>query len=223
MMHVLGFEQELAVELGYGRAIHHVLWHIAEFTRDNGKAPTWKQAEKIIDGEFYLPFANPEAHKRMRRSAEDMVRRYLGSYSDDLLRIWEVERSFELPLEAGTVTGRADVILDREKGRPDNLAVVDYKSASDTVQNARFERQLAVYAAAGRGEGLTVEAAYLHDLKKGDRLPVDVDEGSCRDVCETVSQAVHAIRAGRFIPNAKREICEHCDCGRICRHAVADF
>ena len=78
----------------------------------------------------------------------DMVRRYLGDCSENLMRIWEVERSLELPLDGGTVTSHADVILDREKGRPDNLAVVDYKSASDQAQNTRFEQQLAVYAVA---------------------------------------------------------------------------
>ncbi len=57
------------------------------------------------------------------------------------------------------------MILDREEGVVGNLGIVDYKTANDGKNDDVFAFQLAVYAAAGRGEGLDVKAAYLHSLK----------------------------------------------------------
>ena len=92
--------------------------------------------------------------------------------------MWETERPFELHLDGVTVTGRADVILDKEGGVPTALAIVDYKTSTsgDALDHAL---QLQVYADAGRREGLDVRGAYVHDLKAASRNPVDVDE-RCR-------------------------------------------
>ena len=38
----------------------------------------------------------------------------------------ETERPFELYLDGATVSGRADVILDKEGGGPTALAILDY-------------------------------------------------------------------------------------------------
>ena len=98
---------------------------------------------------------------------------YTQKYEDDLYRVWETERPFELHLDGVTVTGRADVILDEEGGVPTALAIVDYKTAThgETQDHAL---QLQVYADAGRREGLDVRAAYVHDLKAASRDPVPV-------------------------------------------------
>jgi hypothetical protein len=76
----------------------------------------------------------------------------------------------------GIVNGRADVILDGEGGVSDALALVDYKTATDAGADDVFAFQLAIYAAAGRGEGINVRAAYLHELASGVRHPVDIHE-----------------------------------------------
>lgn len=36
---VFGFEQQIAVELGYGKAIHHVLRRVADTARETGRVP----------------------------------------------------------------------------------------------------------------------------------------------------------------------------------------
>src|SRR6266536_3462075 len=92
------------------------------------------------------------------------LRRTVTTYSSDLLRVWETERAFELHLAQGVVHGRADVVLDNEGGHAGRLAIVDYKTTADAGADDVFAFQLAIYAAAGRGEGLNVEAAYLHEL-----------------------------------------------------------
>ena len=54
-------EQELALEMGYGKAIHHVLRQLAERARTEGRVPTAVEAREILEAEFYAPFANKPA------------------------------------------------------------------------------------------------------------------------------------------------------------------
>ena len=80
------------------------------------------------------------------------------------------------------IAGRADVILDQEGGATGALAIVDYKAAQDAMRDDRYRQQLAVYAAAGRGEGLEVAAAYLHELGDSSvRHQVDIAARSHRE------------------------------------------
>ena len=127
--------------------------------KDNGKIPTTKQIELLMGDEFYMPFANHAAFEQLSTRAKDLIDRYMTDYKADLMRVWEVERPFSLHLDSGVVTGRADVILDYENGVPLNLALVDYKTATGKEVDDVFAFQLAIYAAAGRGEGLNVEAS----------------------------------------------------------------
>jgi DNA helicase-2/ATP-dependent DNA helicase PcrA len=135
---LLGFQQEIAVELGYGKAIHHVLRNVAELSRDKGTIPTANELERLIDDEFYLPFADHPGFVRMHAAAGRLVDRYVTDYKDDLRRVWAIERPFELHLEHGILAGRADIILDEEDGEIGSLAIVDYKVAKSEARDARY-------------------------------------------------------------------------------------
>ena len=215
---VLGFEQELALELGYGKAIHHVLRQLAEIARATGSVPSEGDVAALIANEFYLPFANKPAFEQMYKSAARLVRRYVDQYAEDLGRIWATERPFELHLDDGIVTGRADVILDMEGGRVGSLAIVDYKSSNDPQRDERFRWQLAVYTAAGRGEGLNVEAAYLHELKQGRRDSVEVSQPVLDLARQRAGQTVAAIRTGTYPAKPSVEGCRTCSHARVCGH-----
>ena len=218
---VFGYQQELAVELGYGRAIHHVLRRLAETSRDGDEPfepPDAATLEALVDEELYLPFADAAAFQRMRNAAGRLVHRYVDEHASDLKRVWAVERPFELHVEDGTVSGRADVILDSEGGKIGKLAIVDYKVAEDTARDERYRQQLAVYASAGRGEGLDVEAAYLHELRDSTRHSVDIQEPAMLAATEAMSNALGAIRRGDFAARPETARCSQCDFLRICRH-----
>lgn len=217
----LGFEQQIAPELGYGKAIHHVLRRVAETAKESGKIPDAADLEALVQQEFYLPLANRPAFDRMIQAGRRLVRTYVDKHQDDLRRVWEVERPFELHLPEGIVTGRADVILDEEGGKVGSLAVVDYKIATEKEREERYRWQLAVYAAAGRGEGLNVEGAYLHDLDAGNRTGVDIGDSSTNAAVAQAAQAVKQIRAGQFDPRPAPTKCSGCDYQRICRHTAA--
>jgi DNA helicase-2/ATP-dependent DNA helicase PcrA len=214
----LGFQQELAVELGYGKAIHHVLRQVAETTRASGVIPDAEVLRALVDTEFYLPFADAPAFDRMYRAATRLVEGYVTHWASDLRRVWAIERPFEVYLDDGTITGRADIILDEEEGRIGSLALVDYKVASDPERDERYRLQLAVYAAAGRGEGLQVDAAYLHELRDGLRSGVDIEPGTIAVAVGTVARSVAAIRRGAYPPRPEAARCRACDFRRICAH-----
>jgi DNA helicase-2/ATP-dependent DNA helicase PcrA len=218
---VLGFQQEIAVELGYGKAIHHVLRRVAETARETGKVPNAKALETLVKEEFYLPLADKPAFDRMYEAGRRLLSGYVKDYSGDLRRVWATERPFELHLKDGTVAGRADVILDEEGGKIGSLAIVDYKLATAEARDERYRRQLAVYTAAGRGEGLNVEGAYLHELRDGTRHTVDVTPAVTAVAVALAALSVKGIRQGKFAAQPEKARCRGCEYGRICSHSAS--
>lgn len=217
---IFGFQQELAIELGYGKALHHVLRQIAEISRSRGKIPGHEEVSRTIDEEFYLPFADNPTFKRMYRAACLLVDRYINDYSDDLKRIWAIERPFEVQLEGVVLSGRADIILDEEDGKIGRLAVVDYKTATDPLRDERYELQLSIYASSAQGEGLEVIAAYLHELKNGTRRNVDIGEIRKKESLSKVANSIRRIKKGFFNPCLNEEQCAHCEYRLVCGKSV---
>jgi DNA helicase-2/ATP-dependent DNA helicase PcrA len=176
LRNLVGFKPRLAKELGYGKAVHHVMRAVAEATKTSGRVPSPADIDEILDRSFFLPHASKPEHRQMKDAARRLVTTYAQKYEDDLYRVWEVERPFELHLDGVTVAGRADVILDQEGGVPTALAIVDYKLVTDRATHG-YDLQLQVYTDARRREGLDVRGAYLHDLKAASRSPVPVGPG----------------------------------------------
>jgi DNA helicase-2/ATP-dependent DNA helicase PcrA len=216
LSNVLGFQTQIAPELGYGRAIHHVLRQVAERVRASGRVPDDEMLARLEDEEFFVPFASPQAWQRMRTVAGRLVRAYLDGYEEDLHRVWAVERPFQLHLDAGVMHGRADVFLGREGGRDGALAIVDYKVSDEPAREGRYREQLRVYTLAARGEGLQVEAAYLHELRRGARVPVDTDDASVEAARRAVSDRLTALREGHFDAKPKPAKCDACEYRLIC-------
>jgi hypothetical protein len=79
----------------------------------------------MLDENFFLPAASKTAHHQLNEAARQLVHSYVNDYDDGLRRVWETERPFELHLPAAIISGRADVILDRENGEVRSLAIVD--------------------------------------------------------------------------------------------------
>src|SRR4029453_6210580 len=139
------------------------------------------------------------AHRQLKEAARRLVVEYTSDHADDLYRVWETERPFELHLDGITIVGRADVILDREGGVPTALAILDYKTS--TVSGAGHGLQLQFYADAGRREGLDVRGAYVHDLKAGARLTVDVGEAAIGSAEAKVQEAADRLRVRDYTPS----------------------
>jgi DNA helicase II / ATP-dependent DNA helicase PcrA len=215
---MLGFQPFLAAELGYGKAVHHIMRAVAEHTRRYGRPPTAPELETMFDSGFFLPAASKPAHRQLKEAARRLVDRYVRNYEDDLHRVWETERPFELHLPTAIISGRADVILDKEGGEVTALAIVDYKTSTedDPAANAEYALQLAVYTDAGRREGLDVRAAYVHDLKHADRQTVDVSPGAIEATETLVETTVDDLRKRNFRASPGRA-CKRCDLKKLCR------
>lgn len=214
---LIGFEPRIAPELGYGKAVHHVMRTVAEATRTTGTVPSADEIDRLLDESFFLPSANKPAHRELKRAARELVGTYTERYEDDLHRIWETERPFELHLDGVTVSGRADVILDEEDGVPSALAIIDYKTSTDgsALDHAL---QLQVYADAGRREGLDVRGAYVHDLKAASRDPIPIDQETVDEAEAAVITAAEQLRAREYEPNPGTR-CRRCEVRTICPHA----
>jgi DNA helicase-2/ATP-dependent DNA helicase PcrA len=218
LRNLLGFQPFLAPELGYGKAVHHILRAVAEHTRTHGHPPDQRELDNMFDSGFFLPSASKPAHRLLKQAARRLVDTYLDTYQDDLQRVWETERPFELHLPTTIVSGRADVILDKEGGEITALAIVDYKTSTDPdpEADAEYGLQLAVYTDAGRREGLDVRAAYVHDLKAADRQSVDVSARAITETEELVEATVRNLRDRDFRAKPGRP-CKRCDLKRLCR------
>lgn len=209
----LGFMPPAKAELGYGNAVHHVMRVISETTRATGELPTPRQINDLLTSDFFLPFANKAGHRQMRENARRLVFKYVNEHQDDLLRTWAVERPFELYLDGVVVSGRADVIYDEQDGEVENLAIVDYKTSTGGDIDPL---QLQVYADAGRREGLTVGAAFVHDMATTTRHTVEVDDEAIAAAEETVTSAAAALKERDFTPKPEASKCAMCDVRSIC-------
>lgn len=210
----LGFMPPAKSELGYGNAVHHVMRVIAEHARATGKLPTPKAINDLLTSDFFLPFANKAAHKTMRENARKLIFKYVKEHQGDLTRTWATEHPFELYLDGVVVSGRADVIYDEHDGVIDNLAIVDYKTSTG---GAVEPLQLQVYADAGRREGLTVSAAFIHDMGDTTRHDVDVGDEAVEQAEATVIAAGASLRERDFTPKPERTKCAACDVRSVCR------
>jgi len=218
---VFGFERELATELGYGNAVHHVLRQVAEEAKETGQIPNDDKLKSLIDLELYVPFANESTFANMTRSVTRLVDLYVAEYSSDLDRVWATERPFEIHFDGGILAGRADVILDEENGKVDHLAIVDYKTSTDEFRDERYAKQLTIYAAAGRQEGLQVDACFVHELKYGERKPVAIDHEKTDAAVMWAANRFGEIASGVYPAKAENDRCEKCDFKMVCRHSCA--
>ena len=111
------------------------------------------------------------------------------------------------------------MILEREGGDINALALVDYKTSLNHENS--YDLQLQIYASAGRREGLDVVGAYVHDLSAADRKAVDVGEGALRNAEERALEAVGRYRASNFTPSPSHVNCSGCDMRAICRYRAS--
>jgi DNA helicase-2/ATP-dependent DNA helicase PcrA len=192
---------------------------MAEETDRLGRVPDDKEIGEILDESFFLPATNKPAHRQLKAAAKRLVVSYANENAEDLHRVWETERPFELHLDGLTISGRADVILDMEDGVPSSLAIVDYKTSTEG-DVGEHDLQLQVYADAGRREGLEVRAAYVHELKNASRESVPVYPAAIAQAEDIVLDAGARLREKTYTANPGAR-CRRCDVRHMCRHAAS--
>jgi DNA helicase-2/ATP-dependent DNA helicase PcrA len=214
---VFGFKPSIAQELGYGKSVHHVMRALADYTQAKGRPPIEAEVKAIVQREMFVPYASRPSFEAMLQRAEKVALSYVRKHSDDLQRVWATERPFEIRFPKLILSGRADVILDKEGGYEGGLAIVDYKVSTDVERNERYARQLQVYAAAGRAEGLKIEALYLHAIKGDTREVVASDEKAVAASLAWLNETVDNIAKGRHPARGTKEKCGGCDFRWVCK------
>lgn len=212
----IGFMPPVSSEIGYGNAVHHVMRMIAEHARATGELPKPKVINDLLNSDFFLPFANKPAHKEMREKARQLIFKYVNEHKNEITRTWATERPFELYLDGVVISGRADVIYDEHGGVIDNLAIVDYKTATGPEIRPL---QLQIYADAGRREGLTVGAAFINDMSTATRHSVDITDESIQRAEKQVIAAAALLKKREFPPLPAKEKCTSCDVKKLCKAA----
>ena len=218
LRNLIGFPPAIVEEIGYGKAIHHLMRAIAEQTMAKGKPLKPMDIDRILATDFFLPYANKAIATRFRESAKKLVLKYMKDHADDMNRVWEVERPFELALPGVVVFGRADVILDKNDGKIDSLAIVDYKTSTEGKE---LYLQLQIYTVAGQREGLDVQGAFVHDLGSANREPVDTSQPALDAAVKTVIKAADGIKNRIFEAKPTVPKCGRCDVRAICRSSAA--
>jgi DNA helicase-2/ATP-dependent DNA helicase PcrA len=213
----IGFPSKLVEELGYGKAVHHLMRVIAEKSTAKGRPLTAMEVDKILATDFFLPFANKTVAENLKTAAGSLVQKYIEEYAEDTTRTWQTERPFELEIDGALVIGRADVILDKHDGVINNLAIVDYKTS---IGEQEFDLQLQIYAEAGTREGLNVRGAYVHDLRDASRAEVPIDVESRSKAVQVAEEAVRGIKNREFEAKPTPSKCGRCDVRAICLSAA---
>jgi DNA helicase-2/ATP-dependent DNA helicase PcrA len=214
----LGFRPQFAAEIGYGRAIHHIVRLVAEMARQGNGLPGTDGVSALVRDHLYLPNAGRFVHERLRNAATELLKGYFERFGSVLIRTGAAERTFQLHLDGVVVSGRADLLLEPSPEEP-GLTLIDFKTAS--ADSTRHELQLQIYAEAGRREGLDIRHAYIHDLEALRERPVDLSEGSMQTAREKVAGVALALRRRSFTPNPEKQRCTNCDVRQICSHAAA--
>ncbi len=219
LRNVCGFQPPLAPELGFGRFLHHV---VAELARSGpGRPPAAEDVDRIVDRDFYLPFAGPIPAANLKESARRRVRAYVRAHGEELARILRPEARFEVPLEGARVRGRIDLLLRAADGDGRRVELVDLKTTANRPPSEIHANQLRMYALAVERLGLEPVRLWIHDLEVdgGGRSEVPNDEAERERFRERLQGWVEGIRAGRYEPAARIEVCSGCDFRRFCPHA----
>lgn len=213
----LGFQAPLAQELGYGKAVHHILRNVADYARTKGQPPKRARLDAFFEKDFYLPAATKPAHRQMKKAARKLVGNFVDSYGHELVNVYAVERPFELHLPNVVVSGRADVIIRRDsEEKQEKYELDDYKVAKDKDPEP-YDRQLRTYTIAALREGLDVAEANVFDLRRAVKRSVDISAEKIRATEAEVTDLAARLKARDFAPSPG-PCCRDCDVRELCKY-----
>ena len=213
---IYGFNPQIAIALGYGRAIHNILNIIHNRFRE--EPPTKEEIIRIVDENFFLRFAPKQSMDKFKNSAERVIENYVEKFSGEFNLVLETEKSFEFALGEALIAGSIDLIKRlNDRGELEAIEIVDFKEHDDSEMATDYEKQLKLYAIASlRALGLNPKKATVHHLDEGTASEVDISEKELRRVEEGVKKEVEEIMQRRFPKRPERKKCKVCDWRYIC-------
>ena len=211
----LHFPPVIVQQMGYGNAIHLVLEKIVKFKLATGRMPTTDEVEKIINDEFYLPFAAGPLAERLKLSGAKAIHSYLETNGTFLENAILTEFETRLDCEDFVVNGRLDLLTTN---RDNQLTVIDFKTA---VGEQDFSLQLTYYLDALDQAGMQVTRAEIHNLTEETVSELERRSGEKTEVPRILRSAVTGINAGIFAAKPSVSGCNNCDVNLICGSSLA--
>jgi DNA helicase II / ATP-dependent DNA helicase PcrA len=224
LSHDWGYQAGVVHELGFGKAVHHVLHQVA-LAAKAGKDPT-KVLDKILDEGFHMPYLSPTAVSARKRTARKLILQYIRKHRADFSHIEEIEARLEFRLAKlgnvrATVKGRVDVIHSPDGARElrdyKTMDMEDGESVEDkaALEDAAF--QIRTYAIGERELSRPVGKASVAFLHSGTLMPISIRESDLERTRQQAQEAVEGILAGEF-PGRPGAPCKGCDFKMICPH-----
>jgi len=215
LRNVYGYQPELDEAIGFGKGVHYCLRRAVELLKRNEELGPITAAVQAVDTEFFMPFAGGDVFENYKKGARRSVLNYAKSFGGDLRQSSEVEYRIEFPIHNATVTGRIDVLSDREVR---DYKTLDYREAEGSVSMSEAELQVRLYAAGLKSVGRKVNGGSIAFLSSESSkvVPVDVGDSHVEKAVKNAESVVASIRNKRFRPK-RGEHCGDCDMRDICR------
>ena len=212
LRYVWGYNAPLNEELGYGNALHYCLRRVVELHR-KGYNPLSAILE-AINNDFHLPYAPEFKAEKMKKSAERILMDYVIENLDDISSVAEIEYRLEFPRKNSTITGKVDVIIDRDEF----VEVREYKTSTKVTKPDQVALQVKLYALGLGKLGYNVRKGSAVYLSEGVMEHIDVDKKSLNYAKTYAEQILTDIRNQKYEPKLGN-FCEDCDYRNICKWA----
>ena len=213
LRHVWGYEAPLGEELGYGNALHFCLRRAVEIHKEKGSVMLSAILEVMSeDKNFYLPYAPDDKYKYIKEGAKKILMNYVSSHMDDLESVAEVEYRLEFPQKQSTLTGKVDVIINKD----DEVDVREYKTSTTVTKPEQVALQVQLYALGLKPFGYNATKGSVVYLKERRIDPIEVSNEKLNEAREKAEKIIESIKNQVFHPQLS-DFCEVCDYKNICK------
>jgi len=215
LRNVYKYQPGLNPAVGFGTGVHYCLRRAVELLQHNDELGPITAAVQAVDNEFFMSLASGDVFESYKRGARRSILNYAKSYGEDLRRSCDVEYRVEFPVHNATITGRIDVVSEKEVR---DYKTLDYEDVEGSVKMEESELQIRLYMAGLQGLGREVEKGSLAFLSSESAKVVQVDAGKpqLEKAVMTAEDVVSSIRNKRFKAKSG-DHCGHCDMKEICR------
>lgn len=208
------YKPGLVEALGYGKSLHYCLRYASELISNGVKHED--AIERAVEEKFHVPYAGGKMKENMKKSAKDVLTKFVRKHKDDMGKIEEVEARVEFPIQKATITGRIDVIIKDNN----TLEVRDYKTSDEvtTFEQASFQIQL--YTLGLQMIGKPINQASLAYLEGAELKDVGIKKDEIEEAKRTAEKCIEGSMNGQFKAKPENGYCIHCDQKEICKYRI---
>lgn len=223
MVSLYRFVQPLAVEMGFGKAVHNMLMELHRRVLDKEEM-NLGQIPHLLKTHLYLPYADKNIQAAAERRAGKMMEDYFDLNQRDFDKIAFAEKDIQIDLGGGVmVNGRMDLIKKENLDGTVETTIVDFKSTQDAQSRDLTMEQLSLYALGY--QDLTGEKAdFLQIYNLDEDLPhPDKQELSYKDLNATRERIINAakdIRGNQLAKTCDATKCATCYQKRLCSGVI---